>query len=135
MKNRRQLLAGAASVTVAPAQQPRDAVLYSKRLRDAGYRLGHAGKWHVSWLRGPFESGFQEVAGLPSYRDAAKDNERSEVNVQRSKKNQLRRVVSEPCSWCAAAPFSSQVKHHYIKRKETERLMYCYTFLKGMDSW
>ncbi len=81
-----------------------DVVLYSQRLRDAGYRLGYAGKWHSSWLRGPFEFGFQEVADLTSYRDAAKDNERSNVKVQRSK-DQLRRVVKRTMQWPGSEPF------------------------------
>lgn len=81
-----------------------DVVLYSQRLRDAGYRLGYVGKWHSSWLRGPFEFGFQEVADLTSYRGAAKDNERSNVKVQRSKE-QLRRVVKRTMQWPGSEPF------------------------------
>lgn len=41
-----------------------DVVLYSRRLRDAGYRLGYVGKWHASWLRTPLDFGFHEVAGI-----------------------------------------------------------------------
>src|SRR6478735_9188765 len=41
-----------------------DVVLYSQRLRDAGYQLGYVGKWHASWVRGPLEFGFHEVAGI-----------------------------------------------------------------------
>ena len=39
-------------------------VLYSQRLRDAGYRLGYVGKWHASWVRTPLDFGFHEVADL-----------------------------------------------------------------------
>ncbi len=39
-------------------------VLYSNRLRDAGYRLGYVGKWHASWVRTPLDFGFHEVADL-----------------------------------------------------------------------
>jgi arylsulfatase A-like enzyme len=41
-----------------------DVVLYSNRLRDAGYRLGYVGKWHASWVRTPLDFGFHEVADL-----------------------------------------------------------------------
>jgi choline-sulfatase len=41
-----------------------DVVLYSNRLRDAGYRLGYVGKWHASFLRTPLDFGFHEVANL-----------------------------------------------------------------------
>ena len=41
-----------------------DVVLYSQRLRDAGYRLGYVGKWHASWTRSPLDFGFNEVAGV-----------------------------------------------------------------------
>src|SRR5215472_12479114 len=39
-------------------------VLYSQRLRDAGYRLGYVGKWHASYVRTPLDFGFHEVADL-----------------------------------------------------------------------
>ncbi len=39
-------------------------VLYSNRLRDAGYRLGYVGKWHASYVRTPMDFGFHEVADL-----------------------------------------------------------------------
>src|ERR1041385_1967423 len=41
-----------------------DVVLYSNRLRDAGYRQGYVGKWHASYVRTPLEFGFDEVANL-----------------------------------------------------------------------
>lgn len=41
-----------------------DVVLYSQRLRDAGYRLGYVGKWHASYVRTPLDFGFHEVADL-----------------------------------------------------------------------
>ncbi len=42
----------------------RDVVLYSMRLREAGYRQGYVGKWHASYMRTPLEFGFDEVADL-----------------------------------------------------------------------
>jgi arylsulfatase A-like enzyme len=41
-----------------------DVVLYSNRLREAGYRLGYVGKWHASYVRTPLNFGFHEVADL-----------------------------------------------------------------------
>ena len=41
-----------------------DVVLYSQRLRDAGYRLGYTGKWHASYLRTPLDFGFHEIAAV-----------------------------------------------------------------------
>jgi arylsulfatase A-like enzyme len=38
-------------------------VLYSNRLRDAGYRMGYVGKWHASWVRCPADFGY-EMAGI-----------------------------------------------------------------------
>ncbi len=42
----------------------RDVVLYSQRLREAGYRLGYTGKWHASYVRSPLDFGYHEVAGI-----------------------------------------------------------------------
>jgi len=41
-----------------------DVVLYSQRLRDAGYRLGYIGKWHASYKRQPLDFGYHEVAAI-----------------------------------------------------------------------
>ncbi len=38
-----------------------DVATYSQRLRDAGYRLGYVGKWHVSWERTPLDVGFHDL--------------------------------------------------------------------------
>src|SRR5215470_3621584 len=62
-----------------------DVVLYSQRLRDAGYRLGYVGKWHASWIRGPLEFGFHEIADVTSYRDAQKDNASHPSGVERAR--------------------------------------------------
>src|SRR5260370_10794229 len=60
-----------------------DAVLYSQRLRDAGYRLGYVGKWHASWVRGPLDFGFHEVADVASYRNAQTDKPDPPPRAQR----------------------------------------------------
>lgn len=81
-----------------------DVVLYSQCLREAGYRLGYVGKWHASWVRGPLDFGFQEVADLTSYRDAAKDSANSSVRVERPKEK-LRRTVKRTMQWPGSEPF------------------------------
>jgi arylsulfatase A-like enzyme len=47
-----------------------DVQTYSERLRDAGYRLGYTGKWHVSWERTPLDFGFQDVRAPNGYNPA-----------------------------------------------------------------
>ena len=81
-----------------------DVTLYSQRLRDAGYRLGYVGKWHASWLRGPLEFGFQEVADLTSYRDAARDSANSRVQLPRPSAP-LRRTVTRHMQWPGSSSF------------------------------
>ena len=44
-----------------------DVVTYSQRLKDAGYRLGFAGKWHASYRRTPLDFGFDEIAWPSGY--------------------------------------------------------------------
>jgi arylsulfatase A-like enzyme len=43
---------------------PADVPTFSELLRDAGYRLGYVGKWHVGRL-GPSSRGFHDVASMP----------------------------------------------------------------------
>ena len=51
---------------------PTDHATWSQRLRDAGYRMGYVGKWHVSYTEGPGDYGFEDVLtehrGLAEYR-------------------------------------------------------------------
>ena len=82
-----------------------EVVLYSQRLRDAGYRLGYVGKWHASWIRGPLDFGFHEVADVSSYRDASKDNSASEIRPTRARER-LRRVATRMMSWPGSEPFA-----------------------------
>lgn len=81
-----------------------DVVLYPQRLKAAGYRLGYVGKWHASWLRGPLQFGFDEIADVSSYRDAKRDNQEHPSGVERSK-TKLRRVVSRTMQWPGSEPF------------------------------
>jgi arylsulfatase A-like enzyme len=47
-----------------------DVRTYSQSLRDAGYRLGYVGKWHVSWERTPLDFGFHDVRAPSGYNPA-----------------------------------------------------------------
>lgn len=47
-----------------------EVVTYTQRLHEAGYRLGHVGKWHASHERGPMDFGFDHVAGLTPHYEA-----------------------------------------------------------------
>ena len=82
-----------------------DVVLYSQRLRDAGYRLGYVGKWHASWLRGPLDFGFHEVADVASYRNAQKDNASHPSGIARSKEK-LKTTVTRNMRWPGSEPFA-----------------------------
>jgi arylsulfatase A-like enzyme len=81
-----------------------DVVLYSQRLRDAGYRLGYVGKWHASWVRGPLDFGFHEVADVFAYRDGAKDSAASSIQPPKPKEK-LRRTVNRMMRWPGSEPF------------------------------
>lgn len=82
-----------------------DVVLYPQRLKAAGYRLGYVGKWHASWVRGPLQFGFDEVADLSAYRYAKRDNQEHPSGVPRSKEK-LKRVVSRTMQWPGSEPFA-----------------------------
>ncbi len=81
-----------------------DVVLYSQRLRDAGYRLGYVGKWHASYVRGPFDFGYHEGADLASYSKADQDNRRNPHPLARPQAA-MRRVVERRMSWPGTEPF------------------------------
>src|SRR5579884_3101246 len=81
-----------------------DVVLYSQRLRDAGYRLGYVGKWHASWERGPLQFGYTEVADLNSYKNARRDNEEHSIPVERAP-GKLKRTPAKMMQWPGSEPF------------------------------
>lgn len=81
-----------------------DVVLYSQRLREAGYRLGYVGKWHASWVRGPLDFGFHEVANVTSYANAARDSAQSAIRLPMPKEK-LRRTVRKYMQWPGSEPF------------------------------
>ena len=83
-----------------------DVVLYSARLRDAGYRLGYVGKWHASYVRTPLDFGFHEVANLegcdPQLIRKLDDNP---DRVERPR-GALRSVPQRQFSWPGSEPFT-----------------------------
>ncbi len=81
-----------------------DVVLYSNRLRSAGYRLGYVGKWHASWFRGPRQFGYEDTAFLFAYGNAARDNAESPVHVP-PPPAKPRRVADRMMQWPGSDPF------------------------------
>ena len=61
----------------------------------SGMHRGFAARW---------TSDFRRLPDLASYRDAAKDNQRSSVKVERSK-DRLKRVVKRTMQWPGSEPF------------------------------
>ena len=83
-----------------------DVVLYSNRLKDAGYRQGYVGKWHASWDRGPLDFGFDEVANVDSYNPAlVKKLNNNPDNVERPKEK-LKSTVVRRMQWPGSQPFN-----------------------------
>jgi arylsulfatase A-like enzyme len=82
-----------------------DVVLYSQRLREAGYRLGYVGKWHASWVRTPLDFGFHEVAGLFGCSPAVL--KKLDLNPDRVEqpRGQLKRTVTRSMKWPGSDPF------------------------------
>lgn len=82
-----------------------DVVLYSQRLKQAGYRLGYVGKWHCSYLRTPADFGFDELANVfgCSPKALAKLNLDPD-NVARSREK-LKTVPDRMFSWPGSEPF------------------------------
>jgi arylsulfatase A-like enzyme len=83
-----------------------DVVLYSQRLREAGYRLGYVGKWHASWVRTPFDFGFHEGAAVQGcWPEALKKYDLNPDRVARPKA-QLKRTVTRQMQWPGSEPFA-----------------------------
>ncbi|MDR3698987.1 MAG: sulfatase-like hydrolase/transferase [Candidatus Sulfopaludibacter sp.] len=82
-----------------------DAVLYSQRLRDAGYRLGYVGKWHASYVRTPLDFGFHEVADLEGC--DPKLIQQLNTNPDRVERARgLRTVAQRQMQWPGSQPFT-----------------------------
>ena len=82
-----------------------DVVLYSQRLRDAGYRLGYIGKWHASYERQPLDFGFHEVAAVTGCDpEILKGLNMNPDNVPRPT-GRLQTVAERSMQWPGSQPF------------------------------
>ena len=83
-----------------------DVVLYSHRLREAGYRLGYVGKWHASYVRTPLDFGFHEVGDLEGCDPRLiRQLEPNPDRVERPR-DEIRSVALRRFSWPGSAPFA-----------------------------
>ncbi len=84
-----------------------DAVTYSARLREAGYRQGFVGKWHASFLRTPLDFGYDEIAAPMSYNPRLlRGVDSNPDRVPRPREGALRRHVDRAFSWPGSQPFT-----------------------------
>ena len=83
-----------------------DVVLYSQRLREAGYRLGYVGKWHCSWVRTPADFGFHELADVAGCDPRAL--RKLDLNPDRVEppKERLRTTETRMFAWPGSKPFA-----------------------------
>ena len=82
-----------------------DVVLYSQRVRDAGYRLGYVGKWHCSWVRTPADFGFHELADVAGCDRRALQKLNLNPDQAPRSKEKLRSVQTRMFSWPGSQPF------------------------------
>ena len=83
-----------------------DVVLYSNRLRAAGYRLGHVGKWHASYVRTPLDFGFHEVADLEGCDPRLiRQLDTNPDKIDRVR-GEIRSVPQRHFAWPGSAPFT-----------------------------
>ncbi|MCX6638216.1 MAG: sulfatase-like hydrolase/transferase [Acidobacteria bacterium] len=82
-----------------------DVVLYSQRLREAGYRLGYVGKWHASWVRTPADFGYHELARVAGCDPRAL--RKLDLNPDRVErpKDALKTTVTKQMRWPGSQPF------------------------------
>ena len=83
-----------------------DVVLYSNRLRDAGYRLGYVGKWHASYVRTPLDFGFHEVADLGGCDPALIRKLNNNPDKVERVRGGLRAVQQRKMKWPGSEPFN-----------------------------
>jgi arylsulfatase A-like enzyme len=118
-----------------------DVMLYSQRLREAGYRLGYVGKWHASWDRSPLDFGFQEVAGIFGCNPkilAGVDLNPDKIEYPKEK---LRLTPHRTMAWPGSKPFTMWGMHEgpveatpeYILTEQSIRMLQ--RFAKGSQPW
>lgn len=118
-----------------------DVVLYSQRLRDAGYRLGYVGKWHASWVRTPLDFGFHEVAGV--FGCDPRILEKLDLSPDRVEqpKGRIKQTVTRRMQWPGSRPFTmwgyregpEEATREYVQAEKAIRMMN--RFAKGDGPW
>ena len=117
-----------------------DVVLYSNRLKAAGYRQGYVGKWHASQLRGPLDFGFDEIADTTTVH---RGNWKADTNPDHvPRPAQALRVVRERMmQWPGSDPFlmwgyregDEEATEEYYRAECAIRMMK--RFAKGTQPW
>ena len=117
-------------------------MLYSQRLRDAGYRLGYVGKWHASYLRTPLDFGFHEVAGINGCDPALLQKLDSESRIACPAPRKRLKVTNERMMrWPGSEPFAmwgyregpEEATPEYRNAELAIRMMT--RFAKGTQPW
>jgi len=118
----------------------RDVVLYSQRLRDAGYRLGYTGKWHASYVRSPLDFGYHELAGVNGCDpEILKNVDLNPDKVMRA--GGLRTTNTRMMQWPGSEPFvmwghregAVEATPEWVLAEQTIRMMG--RFAKGTQPW
>ena len=115
-------------------------VLYSDRLKAAGYRQGYVGKWHASQIRGPLDFGFDEIADTTVVARNKKGPAANPDNVPRPKQK-LRVVVDRKMQWPGSEPFlmwghregDEESTEEYYRAECVIRMLK--RFAKGSQPW
>jgi arylsulfatase A-like enzyme len=118
-----------------------DVVLYSQRLRDAGYHLGYTGKWHASYVRTPLDFGYHEVAGI--FGCSRKILKKLDLNPDRVERPRakMKRTVNREMRWPGSEPFpmwgyiegpEEATPEHYLAELGIRMMK---RFAKGSQPW
>ncbi|MCL5742526.1 MAG: sulfatase-like hydrolase/transferase [Acidobacteria bacterium] len=119
-----------------------DVVTYPQQLRQAGYRQGHVGKWHASYLRTPLDFGYDEIALVSGCRPSllTKLNNNPD-RIELPPKDAVRVVPSRMARWPGSEPFvwwgyregPEEATEEYARAEAAIRMMR--RFAKGDQPW
>jgi arylsulfatase A-like enzyme len=118
-----------------------DVVLYSQRLREAGYRLGYVGKWHASWTRSPLDFGYGEIAGVQGCDPPILAHTNNNPDHVEKPKEKLRATAHRKMQWPGSEPFVMwgqtegpiEATHEYQTAEFGIRMLN--RFVKGTQPW